>query len=141
MARIKLDLPERVVFDTTLDVRIGDINYGGHLANDALLRLAHEARLRFLKSLDYTEMDVEGAGIIMTDAAIVYRAEAFHGDRLVFRLGLSDFNPYGFDLMYQVVDDNTGKEVARLKTGIVFFDYTARKIQPIPAAFAERFTA
>ncbi|MTD33829.1 thioesterase family protein [Paludibacterium denitrificans] len=141
MARIKLDLPERVVFDTTLDVRIGDINYGGHLANDAFLRLAHEARLRFLKSLGYTEMDVEGAGIIMTDAAIVYRAEAFHGDRLTFRLGLSDFNPYGFDLMYQVVDDNTGKEVARLKTGIVFFDYTARKIQSIPAAFAERFTA
>ncbi len=139
MARIKLDLPQRFIFDTHIQVHIGDINYGGHLGNDAILRLAHEARLRLLKAHGFSELDIDGRGIIMTDAAVVYRAEAFHGDTLRFQLGLTDFNPYGCDIFYLVSDGTTGKEVARLKTGIVFFDYQARKIAPIPAGFLLRF--
>jgi hypothetical protein len=30
--------------------------------------------------MGYSELDVEGVGIIMADAAVMYRAEAFHGD-------------------------------------------------------------
>jgi hypothetical protein len=45
-----------------------DINYGGHLGNDAVLSLVHEARVRFLKQQGYTENNIEGAGIIMADA-------------------------------------------------------------------------
>lgn len=140
MPRVKIDLPERFVFSTRLDIRIGDINYGGHMANDAILSLAHEARLRFFKSLGYTELDVEGVGIIMADAAIAYRAEAFHGDQLRFDIGLADFNRCGMDIVYQAVDDKTGKEVARLKTGIVFFDYANRQVAAMPDAFRSRFT-
>ncbi|SCK27155.1 thioesterase family protein [Vogesella sp. LIG4] len=139
MARIRLELPSRFIFDTRIQVHIGDINYGGHLGNDAVLRLAHEARLRLLKQHGYSELDIEGLGLIMTDAAVVYRAEAFHGDLLRFQLALIDFNQYGCDIAYLVSDDKTGKEVARLKTGIVFFDYQSRKIAPIPAAFRLRF--
>lgn len=139
MARIQIPLPETFVFDTLLDVRIGDINYGGHLANDAMLRLAHEARLQFFKAHGYTELNVEGYGIIMTDAAIVYKAEVFHGDTLHFRLGFADPNRYGFDLVYQASHGKSGQEVARLKTGVVFFDYAKRKITPMPEVFKTRF--
>lgn len=139
MARIQLALPPRFIFDTRVQIHIGDINYGGHLGNDAILRLAHEARLRWLKSQGYSELDISGLGLIMTDAAVVYRAEAFHGDTLHFQLGLIDFNQYGCDIVYLASDDKTGKEVARLKTGIVFFNYQARKIAPIPADFRLRF--
>lgn len=141
MARVQIDLPEQLLFETVLDVRIGDINYGNHMANDAILRFAHEARLRFLQSLGYSEMDVEGVGIIMADAAICYRAEAFQGMQLRFRLGVGDFTRSGFDLFYQAVDDSNGKEVARLKTGIVFFDYPHRRIAPVPEAFLLRMQA
>lgn len=48
MARITLPLPENILFRTRLTVQIGDINYGNHLANDAVLRLCHEARIRWL---------------------------------------------------------------------------------------------
>ena len=48
MSRIKLALPDRWTFSTELPVRISDINYGGHLGNDAVLALAQEARVRFL---------------------------------------------------------------------------------------------
>jgi acyl-CoA thioesterase FadM len=141
MARIQIQLPERFHFETLLDVRIGDINYGNHMANDAILRFAHEARLRFFQSLDYSELNVEGLGIIMSDAAICYKSEAFHGMTLRFRLGVCDIARHGFDMIYQAIDDNTGKEVARLKTGIVFFDYTTRKIALAPKRFTARFLA
>ncbi|BBF84777.1 hypothetical protein DLM_1152 [Aquitalea magnusonii] len=138
MARIKIALPEHFLYQTSMEVRIGDINYGGHMANDAILRLAHEVRLRWLNSMGYSELDVEGAGIIMADAAIMYRAEVFHGDSLLFKLGICDPNKYGLDIVYQAIDGNSGKEVARLKTGIVFFDYQTRQVATMPPAFATR---
>ena len=70
MSRVQIKLPETFVFHTDIAVQIGDINYGNHLANDAVLRLCHEARLRFLHALGFSEMDVAGVGLIMADAAI-----------------------------------------------------------------------
>jgi 4-hydroxybenzoyl-CoA thioesterase len=138
MARIKICLPDRFLFETVLEVRISDINYGNHMSNDAILRFAHEARLRFFMAYGYTELDVEGLGIIMADAAICYRAQAFHGERLRIKIGVGDPSRHGFDMIYQAINDNSGIEVARLKTGIVFFDYTAKKIALMPGRLWER---
>ena len=46
MARIKLTLPERFPFTTTIPIRITDLNYGGHVGNDTVLALLHEARVQ-----------------------------------------------------------------------------------------------
>jgi len=64
MARIKLELPETFSFRTEITVRITDLNYGGHLGNADTLVLIHEARVRFLKSYGYSEIDIEGYGTI-----------------------------------------------------------------------------
>ena len=140
MARIKLELPRHFPFMTELSVRISDINYGGHLGNDAVLSLLHEARVRFLASHGYTEKDIEGAGIIMVDAIVVYRSESFHGDRLRIQVAVVDLRTTSCDFMYLVTQAETGKEVARAKTGIAFFDYERRKIVEMPAAFRELIT-
>ena len=58
MARIKLDLPGRFPFSTELRVRITDVNYGGHMGNDALLGLLHEARVQFLAHYGLSELDI-----------------------------------------------------------------------------------
>ena len=135
MARIKLDMPENYIFSTELPVRISDINYGGHLGNDAVLSMVHESRVRFLNSYNYTELDVEGFGIIMTDTAIVYKAEGFHGDHIQIDVAISDFNKYGCDIYYLLSNKKTAVEIAHAKTGIVFFDYDARKVVTVPEAF------
>ena len=44
MPRLTIELPGHRDFTTRVTVAIGDINYGGHLGNDAVLRLAQEAR-------------------------------------------------------------------------------------------------
>ena len=92
MARIKLDLPERFPFSTELQVRITDVNYGGHMGNDALLGLLHEARVQFLAHYGLSELDICGAGIIMADSVIVYKSEAFPGEWLEMAVTVADFN-------------------------------------------------
>ena len=135
MARIKIEMPENYTFTTELPIRINDINYGGHLGNDAVLSMMHEARIRFLNYYHYTELDVEGAGIIMTDSAIVYRSEGFYGDTVKIDVTVGDFNRYGCDIYYLLTNKKTAAEISQAKTGIVFFDYEQRKVIPVPEAF------
>ncbi len=139
MARIKIDLPQQFHFTTEMPIRIGDINYGGHLGNDAVLTLVHEARIRFLKQLGYSELNIEGSGIIMSDAAVVYRTEGFHGDILRIDVGVGEFGNAGCDFFYKLTNKETGQEIARAKTGIVFYDYSSKKSVAVPAKFRERF--
>jgi acyl-CoA thioesterase FadM len=134
MARIKLDLPTEFPFRTTLTVRVTDLNYGNHLGNDAVLGMIHEARVRWLRSMGYSELDVEGVGIIMADCAIVYKAQGYLGEELTVAVAAGDFSRIGCDLFYRLSKAD-GSEVARAKTGIVFFDYQAQAARPVPAGF------
>jgi len=140
MARLKLTLPETLPFSTRMEVRVSDINYAGHLGNDAVLAFIHEARIRYLRSLGFAELDVEGAGIIMTEAQIVFRAEAFHGDELTLELGVADLTSHGFTFLYRL-RTNSGAEVALARTGMAFFDYGKRTVVPVPSGFRARFDA
>lgn len=135
MARIKIDMPDNYSFTTSLTVRINDINYGGHLGNEAVLAYIQEARMRFLNYLHYTELDIEGSGLIMTDSAIVYRGQSFYADVLQIDISVQDFNKYGCDFYYLMTNKKTTEEIAYAKTGIVFFDYQARKIVEVPQPF------
>ncbi len=138
MARVRLEIPENLPFTTEIPIRISDINYGGHLGNDAVLSIVHEARVQFFGHHGFTELDVDGTAIMMTDAVIVYRSEGFYGDVLAVEVGVSDMQSAGCDLVYRLRNRETGKEVARVKTGIVFVDPREKKIVPMPAAFRER---
>ena len=129
------------MFSTEIPVLIGHINYGRHLDNAALIGMVSEARMRFLKSLGFSEGNIDGAGIIVADAAVQYRSEAFHGEVLIFEITVGDRTRVGCDLLYRVTEQQTGREVARGKTGIVFFDYETRTTVGIPKGFLERITS
>lgn len=141
MARVKVDLPEQFLFSTEIPLRISDINYGGHLGNDAVLSLVHEARVRFLNQYGWTELNIEGRSIIMTDAIVVYKSEAFYGDTIVMEIALSDITSTGCDVLYRLSNKERGKEVARVKTGIAFFDYRNRKVVEAPEKFLSIFSS
>ncbi|TGM42775.1 thioesterase [Leptospira biflexa] len=135
MARIIIDIPEKLVFETSLSVRISDINFAGHLAHDAILTLTHECRARFFHSHGWTEINVEGKGIVVSDVAIVYKSEAFFPDDLQMRLYVDQISKKSFDMIYVITHKQDGKEIARAKTAIVFFDYSERKASSIPEVF------
>ncbi|TAE86577.1 MAG: thioesterase [Bacteroidetes bacterium] len=139
MARIKLDLPDTFSFITTILVRIDDINYGNHLSNDAYLKYMHEARLRFFKQFNFTEMDLAGTSVIMGDAAIVFKSECFYGDELTIEVTAANFSKKSFDLFYRFKQANTGVLCCEAKTGIVCFDYNTRKTTDVPLGFKQLF--
>ncbi len=139
LARLRIELPEKYLFSTEIAVRIGDINYGGHLGNDSVLGLFHEARLRFLKSRGYSELDAGGAGIIMVDSAVCYRSQAFHGETMKVEVAVADPDRYGCDFLYRMSDVATGREVARAKTSILFFDYGENRKTEMPGPFRAAF--
>ncbi len=134
MARVEIQLPKKFIFTTEIAVRVSDLNYGNHVGNDSVLTLMQEARTLLYRSMGFeSEVKLEGSvGQIVTDAAIVYKAESFLGDLLQFEIAVENFNKYGFDLFYRITNKATGKEVAHGKTGIVCFDYSRRKITSIP---------
>ncbi len=139
MQRSQLDLPETFPFETRLEARVGDINYGNHVGNDALLSLLHEARLRFLAVRGFSELDAGGCGLTMVEALVQYRAQAFRGDSLRIGVALQGLDRLGFDLLYRVTRESDGAEIARARTSLVFFDYARGKIARAPEAFRKAF--
>ena len=77
MARLKIKLPTVFLFHADIPIRITDVNYGGHVGNDTLLSIIHEARVQFLKHHGYKEMNLEGLGLIMSDVMIEFKKELF----------------------------------------------------------------
>lgn len=142
MARIKTEQPAAYSFSTTIPVRITDINYGGHVGNDAVLSLIHEARLQFLKSLGYTEMNLAGTGMIMADVAIEFKSELFYGDTVIASVAANDLSKVGFDLVYKLEKETEGKRqlVAVAKTGMICFDYEKKKIAALPDEARQRLS-
>lgn len=141
MARIRIELPDSFPFSTEIPLLIGHINYGNHLDNAQVLALVSEARLRFFKSLGYSELDIDGVGIVVADAAVQYRSEAFHGEVMVVDMGAGDFHESGCDLVWRLQEKESAREVARGKTGIVFFDYRVRRKAAVPEGFRRRCPA
>ncbi len=140
MARIKMEFPANAEFSTEINLRISDINYGGHLGHDSILSLTHEARVRFFRHYGFSELDVDGPGIILSDVAIVYKSESFYGETMKIDVAVCDFVKYGCDLVYRLTEKDMGREVAIVKTGIVFMDYAERKVAPVPGKFKQLFT-
>lgn len=137
MPRIKIDLPEKFIFKTDIPLRISDINYGGHLGNDSVLSIFQEARIRFLNQFGYSEIDIDGSSIIMTDAAIQYKSQGYHGDILSVELAVDDFHKVGCDFFYRATNKLNGNVIAIGKTGIAFFDYKKNKLTSVPEKFVQ----
>jgi acyl-CoA thioester hydrolase len=137
MARVKIELPEKFQFKTEIPIRITDLNYNDHLGNDSVLSICQEVRMQYLNQFGFTELNVDGSGIIMVDAAIQYKSEGFYGDVLLVEVAITDITKIGCDFVYRILNKENKNNVAFVKTGIVFFDYDKKKVVPVPEKFTE----
>ena len=143
MARIKIDLPEIFSFSTNIPIRITDINFGGHAGNDTILSIIHEARTQFFSAYGYSELNMAGAGTIMSDVAIEFKNELFYGDNVKASVTATEFSRVSFEVLYKLEKiNNEGKliPVVFAKTGIVCYDYKLKKIVPLPEEVKIKFT-
>ena len=141
MDRVKLQLPETLLFAVTIPVRITDINYGNHLGNDAVVAIIHEARMQMLHRHGYTELDIEGTGLIMSDLFIEFRNESFYGDHLEVAIYIGNVSRVSFELFYKISTERQEKiaVIALAKTGMVCYNYETRKVTSVPPVLRKIF--
>ena len=141
MARIKIDLPHKFPFTAEIPVRITDINFGGHVGNDTILSIVHEARAQFFTYCGYTELDFAGAGTIMSDVAIEYKNQTYYGDTILASVAVGEITKVAFDLFYKLEKRSAeGKliPVAFAKTWMVCYNYAQKKVTAIPEKALEK---
>jgi acyl-CoA thioester hydrolase len=139
MARVKIEIPEKVMASFQVPVRIADINYGNHVGNDAFVSIIHESRIQWLQLYGYTELRIEGIGLIMSDLAIEFKNESFYGDMIEIKLGAGEISRVGFELYYRLFAKRGHETIllANAKTGMVCYDYTSKKVAAIPERLKE----
>ena len=142
MERVKVSLPTSFLFSTTLSIRITDLNYGGHVGNDVFMSLVHEARQQFLLHHGYSELSFAGTSLIMADAAIEYKHELAYANEVRISVAAIGFDKMGFDIYYliEVKKDERWTLAGKVKTGMLCFDYSAKKIVGVPQEAAEKLT-
>lgn len=129
MERIKVNVPDEFDFSTVIKIRVTDLNYGGHVGNDAFLWLIHEARQQFLMQHGYKELQLGSHALIMVDAAIEFKHEMNYGDEVIISVSASNFDRYSFDLFYKMEVKTSDSIViaGKAKTGMMCYDYTSKK--------------
>lgn len=142
MNRVKVELPANLPFNTSIDIRITDINYGSHVGNQVFMELIHESRVRFLHQFGYKELNMEGVSLIMADAAMEFNAELLYGDTVSIAVGGGTYSRVGFDLFYRLTVQRNGEHLlaGKAKTGMICYDYTSKKVVGLPEAAKANIT-
>lgn len=139
MSRFKIEQPDSWHFETQIPVRITDLNYGGHVGNQHFLTYMHEARVQWLTQEGWSEMDVEGVGLIMSDAAVRFRREIFYGSTLQIKLAVAELGMSSFTLIYGLYDAVSSEWLGSGQTGMAFMDYSNRKLATMPPSFRTKY--
>lgn len=129
---MKIELPEKWQFSHTIKIRVTDLNYGNHLANQQFLAFAQEARLKYFQKYGFNEKDFGGFGLIQADAAIVFKGEGHLDDEVEIKISLVQTSRAGFDVFYLFYNTTKNSEMAHIRTAIVCYDYDLKKPVAIP---------
>ena len=137
MPRVKLQEQLDYEFRHDVTVRVTDINYGGHLGNDSLVGLIHEARVHLMRDLGCNEGDLgdQNVGLIMADLAVNFVREGFLFDKLRIDSHIGEITRSSFRIFHRVV--KVGELIALAETGMIAFNYSDRKIALLPRKFLQ----
>src|SRR4030042_4639662 len=102
MPKVKLVKKENYEFEYKVILQVTDINYGGHLGNDALVGIIHEARVNLLTALGCSEFDLGDGktGIIMSDLGVNYLGEGFMFDEIIIHSTIDEISNASFRIFH-----------------------------------------
>jgi acyl-CoA thioesterase FadM len=133
MPRVKLELPSNSLGTFLIPVRITDINYGNHVGNNAIVEIIHEARVQFLRSHNFTELNAGGVALIMNELVVEYKNESFYNDQLNVVVLCGEITRVSFEIFYEisVMRDQINIIIAlckTLKTSFIIMKHLRLKI-------------
>ena len=126
-------------FSIPIKVRIGDINYGNHVGYENYFLYFQEARIAYLMNFGFSETDINGYGMIISEAVCKYKQELFLGDEIIVKCSVSKLKSKIFTMTYQI--EKKDKICAFGSTISLCFDYQNKKIAKLPQEFVAMIKA
>lgn len=123
-----------------VEVRYGDLDPQGHVNNAKHLTYFEQARVNYMIELglfarDQSFMEI---GVILADVHIRYLEPVYFGQHIKVGVRAAKLGNKSMTWEQNIVDAETGREVARGEVLIVAFDYRQGKTIPIPKSWRER---
>jgi acyl-CoA thioester hydrolase len=126
-------------FSIPLKVRVNDLNYGNHVGHQVYFSFFQEARAAYLNQFGFSELNIEGLGMIMAEAACRYKQQLLLGDAIQVACAVVELRPKRFTMAYRI---NRGDTVcAEGSTINLCYDYAAQKVVRLPEAFTRHIKA
>ncbi len=137
MTRINLQELPNYKFNYNTTIKSSDLNYAGHLGNEALVGIIQDARIELFKDLGFKELDLgDGkSGIIIGDLVVNFKAEGFINDELKIESQIGEITDKSFRIFHKIVKVKDNNLLALAETGVVAFNYKTREVIKIPPGF------
>lgn len=137
LSHIKLEEQPEYEFSFEVTIQTRDLNYAGHLGNDALVSIIQETRVSLFQDLGCKELDLGDGktGIIIGDLIINFKAEGFVFDQLIIESHIGEVTEKSIRLFHRIIKKNDNALLALVETGLIAFDYEKRRISKFPNRF------
>lgn len=125
-----------------IEVRYGDLDPQGHLNNAKHLTYFEQARIAYFIQLglftkDQSFMDI---GVILADVHLTYLEPVFFGQNIKVGVHISRLGNKSMTWEQNILDADTGKELAKGEVIMVAYDYHAEKTMSIPQEWREKIS-
>jgi acyl-CoA thioesterase FadM len=138
MERVKIIIPEKILYQQRFTIVEADINEVNHMGNERVLVFVNSIKEGFFTALNLIA-NSKTEGLIFANHSINYKNEGFLGDEIVCHVGVNNITECSFDLISHFIKSNS-TTLAIVRTGIIYFDYETRKIKALPESFITAFT-
>ena len=122
-----------------IEVRYGDLDPQGHVNNSKHLTYFEQARVAYMIELGLFTKDQSfmKIGVILADVHITYLEPIYFGQNIKVGVRAAKLGKKSMTWEQNIVDADTGKELARGEVIIVTYDYREEKTIPIPQEWRE----
>jgi len=123
-----------------IEVRYGDLDPQGHVNNAKHLTYFEQARIQYMIQLGLFTKDQSfmKIGVILADVHITYFEPIYFGQNIKVGVHVARFGSKSMTWEQNIVDADTGKELAKGEVVIVTYDYKEEKTIPIPQEWREK---
>jgi acyl-CoA thioester hydrolase len=125
-----------------VEVRYGDLDPQGHVNNAKYLTYFEQARVAYWIEMGFFSKDQSfmELGVILADVHITYFEPVYFGQRVKVGVHVIRLGNKSMTWEQNVLDVESGKELARGEVVIVAYDYRQEKTIPIPNEWREKIT-
>jgi acyl-CoA thioester hydrolase len=125
-----------------IEVRYGDLDPQGHVNNAKHLTYFEQGRIAYMIELglftrDQSFMEI---GVILADVHLTYLEPIYFGQNVKVGVHTAKLGTKSMTWEQNIVDAETGRELAKGKVVMVTYNYQTQKTIPVPGHWKETIT-